>query len=738
MKPIKLSIKRYLNLVLSFLIILPLLFAGGISIFLSSRILRGEMLKASRNQVSFLSDKIDQYLNTPISIIKTMAGMLELEANRKVERDIDVVLKSFTESFDIFKSIHFAGADGLVRNLYPPDELFTGTDISSHEYFKSVMKTGKLFWSSSFISEQLDIPVSTLSYPVMGGVLTATLSLEPVMNMISNIEERDEGLVFYITDQKGVYIAHTDRQKVVLKEYDTAQIAYRQGSLDGMVQDVLYEGMAYTSYYSIVESSGWMVALLQPRSVINDPIETMMWSLLIVTAIILLVTLIFSMSLQKSLAGPLQAFTKLTESISRGNYNVSIPEYNIQELSWLGDSVGSMAKKIQFREKELNEASANLSSLLNSMPSILISIDQDLNITRMNSRAEASSGFEEKDALGKPLEEIFPRLSPEIPRLALAVKESRMDIMTRETILKSDRKIVENVTIFPLILPDTRSAVLRLDDITDKAMMEQTLIQNEKLLSLGGLAAGMAHEINNPLAGMIQTANVLAGRLGLERHIPANDQAAGEVGISMEKLNEYLMIRDIPDMIDSLNKSGQRIASIVNNMLSFARTGEENISTHQIRDIIERSIELAQTDYNLTKKYDFRQIEIIREYGENLPPVMCETSKIQQVFFNILQNSAHAMSDSQVEKPKVLIKTGFDRIHSMVVIEIKDNGPGMEENVRKRIFEPFFTTKQVGLGTGLGLSVSYFIITENQNGEMTVQSSPGNGANFIIKLPTTH
>jgi signal transduction histidine kinase len=116
-----------------------------------------------------------------------------------------------------------------------------------------------------------------------------------------------------------------------------------------------------------------------------------------------------------------------------------------------------------------------------------------------------------------------------------------------------------------------------------------------------------------------------------------------------------------------------------------------------------------------------------------MPQIPCERSNIQQVFLNVLKNGAQAMSESQTEAPcfvlRVALKSG------MAQVEIEDNGPGMDEVTRMRAFEPFFTTKDIGVGTGLGLSVSYFIITESHSGTIEVESEPGKGANFIIRLP---
>ncbi|WP_321415416.1 PAS domain S-box protein [uncultured Desulfobacter sp.] len=275
-------------------------------------------------------------------------------------------------------------------------------------------------------------------------------------------------------------------------------------------------------------------------------------------------------------------------------------------------------------------------------------------------------------------------------------------------------------------------------DITQQKKMEEMLIQSEKMLSVGGLAAGMAHEINNPLAGMLQTAQVMSQRLTAGANLTANKKAAKEAGISIEAIDRFMQARGIPQMLLAITESGQRMADIVSNILSFARKEESDLSSHYLNKILDKTIELAATDYNLKKKYDFKQIKITREYDDNLPDIPCQAGKIQQVILNILTNGAQAMQEAGILEPQFILRTYADPVRNRVCLEIEDNGPGMDEKTRKHIFDPFFTTKPVGVGTGLGLSVSYFIITETHKGEMMVESSPGAGAKFIIQLADSY
>ncbi len=270
-------------------------------------------------------------------------------------------------------------------------------------------------------------------------------------------------------------------------------------------------------------------------------------------------------------------------------------------------------------------------------------------------------------------------------------------------------------------------------DITRRKKSQELMIQSEKMMSIGGLAAGMAHEINNPLAGMMQNAQVIHNRL--TKDLPANDKIASDLGVSMKIIKKFMEKRDILKLLESINQAGIRAAKIVSNMLSFARKDDSIKSYCNLEKLIDNTIELAQNDYDLKKKYDFKDIEITRKYGQDFPAVLCEASKIQQVIFNLVKNASESINlkKGETEKPKLTIR--LLKSENMACIEVEDNGPGMDEDVRKRIFEPFFTTKGVTAGTGLGLSVSYFIIVDDHKGKIEVESALGKGTKFIIKLP---
>lgn len=395
----------------------------------------------------------------------------------------------------------------------------------------------------------------------------------------------------------------------------------------------------------------------------------------------------------------------------------------------VADGLSSM---ILFRE--LSEAKHYIENVIDSMPSILIGVDISGKITQWNYKAETETGISADDAAGQDFFQFFPHLGKLAEKIRTAIETSEVMEETKLSRVFQGKTKYENLTVFPLKELLEKGAVIRIDDVTEKARIEEMMVQSEKMLSVGGLAAGMAHEINNPLAGMMQNAQVLVNRLS--RDLPENEKIAMEVGTTMQTIKDYMEKRKIFVQLDHINEAGKHAAKIIQNLLSFAKKAEGLRTFENLPQLMDRTIDLAGNDYELKKKCDFRQIKINRAVEADFPLVQCDPAKIQQVFFNIIKNAAEAMHDSDKSRvPQPELRLRFFVKDRMAVIEIQDNGPGIEKETRSRIFEPFFTTKSPDRGKGLGLSVAFFIIVEDHKGELGVESSSESGSTFIIRLP---
>jgi PAS domain S-box-containing protein len=391
----------------------------------------------------------------------------------------------------------------------------------------------------------------------------------------------------------------------------------------------------------------------------------------------------------------------------------------------MADGLSSM---LLFRE--LSRAKHYIENVIDSMPSVLLGVDVHGRITQWNFKAEQETGVMAKEAIGQEFYRLFPHLGQLSNKIKAAIEDAQIIEETKIQRVVDGKSIFENITIFPLKEISAKEAVIRIDDITDKRKIEEMMVQSEKMLSIGGLAAGMAHEINNPLAGMMQNAQLVFNRLS--RNLPENEKIAKEAGTTIEAIKYYMEKRNILVQLGYINESGKQAAKIVQNMLSFAKKAEEGRTYEHLPRLMDRTLELAQNDYDLKKRYNFKHIRIIRTESKDFPLVRCEPGKIQQAFFNIIKNGAEAMQGISEQAEFDIRFFVEDR---MAVIEIRDNGPGIAEDLKKRIFEPFFSTKSPDKGSGLGLSVAFFIIVEDHKGKFSVESSPGSGAAFIVRLP---
>lgn len=383
-------------------------------------------------------------------------------------------------------------------------------------------------------------------------------------------------------------------------------------------------------------------------------------------------------------------------------------------------------------QREARRLRIIMDNTFNSMPSALVIVSPSGAVTSWNSAAESRLAVPPDAAKGQQFVDIFPSMNEYQPMLESALHKGAPSRQTKVKRLVGEDVYYEDITVFPLSGGESGGAVVRVDDVTERVRIDNIMIQTEKMMSVGGLAAGMAHEINNPLGIIMQCIQNMERRL--TPTLPANIRVADPLGVDLAAVGTYMQQRGITGYISGIRDAATRAARIVRNMLDFSRKSESHREKTDVNALLDRTLELAASDYDMKKSYDFKQIVIEKDYASDLPPVPMVQTEIEQVVLNVLRNAAEAMSEQGLTATsRITLRTRRDT--DGVRIEIADNGPGLDEKTQKRIFEPFYTTKAPGIGTGLGLSVSYFIISTNHGGLFTVESSPGQGATFIIRLP---
>ncbi|NEQ41838.1 MAG: GAF domain-containing protein, partial [Okeania sp. SIO3I5] len=266
---------------------------------------------------------------------------------------------------------------------------------------------------------------------------------------------------------------------------------------------------------------------------------------------------------------------------------------------------------------------------------------------------------------------------------------------------------------------------------------QSQLIQTEKMSSLGQMVAGIAHEINNPISFI--SGNITYAREYVQDLLELLNSYQESLSVPsvtvQEKLEEIdleFICKDLEKVFDSMQTGSDRIRQIVLGLRNFSRLDEQGMKRVDIHEGLENTLLILQ--HRLKGNGDRPDIAIVKDYGE-VPPVNCYASQLNQVFLQIITNAIDALTTSLApDCPDIRIATQMQNQES-IRISIADNGAGMSETVQQRIFDPFFTTKPVGKGTGLGLFISYQIVTEQHGGELQCISQPEKGTKFIIDIP---
>jgi signal transduction histidine kinase len=277
--------------------------------------------------------------------------------------------------------------------------------------------------------------------------------------------------------------------------------------------------------------------------------------------------------------------------------------------------------------------------------------------------------------------------------------------------------------------------------------LEQTqlsLIQSEKMSSIGQMVAGVAHEINNPinfihgnLSYVEEYAEDLLRLLQLYQQDCPNPSA--ELQTEIDRIDVDFLVGDLAKIVQSMYLGSDRIREIVMSLRNFSRLDEAEVKAVDLHEGIDSTIVILNN--RLKANAERPEIQVIKEYGQ-LPSVECYAGPLNQVFMNILSNAIDAFEEYNQQRTFEEIKTNPNTIHiqtevtaQWVTVRIADNGMGMSEIVCSKLFDPFFTTKSVGKGTGLGLSISYQIVVERHKGKLSCRSAIGQGAEFIIQIP---
>ena len=355
-------------------------------------------------------------------------------------------------------------------------------------------------------------------------------------------------------------------------------------------------------------------------------------------------------------------------------------------------------------EEELKQSEQKYHAVFSNIPFAVFLLDPDsLNVLDVNARAKLAYGLSKAQLLKLNFMDLC---APEDAG-ELAAALHRVASVDRVRQLKPDGTVFyAQLSVSRYSYPGHNVLLVTAIDITSRLETEQQLIQAGKMATLGEMATGMAHEINQPLTVIQSSVDFILRKVRAGQPVPEET---------------------LTQLAELMGQHVERAAGIITHMREFGRKSELRTMPVDVGQVLQRAAEIFEQQLAL------RGIELSFDLQSSLPQVQADANRLEQVFINLLINARDALDSPKHEgERRILLSTRSG--HGTVVVRVQDTGPGIPQALCAKIFEPFFTTKEVGKGTGLGLSISYGII-QDFGGEIAVESRPGEGASFLVRLP---
>ncbi|HLV66901.1 MAG TPA: ATP-binding protein [Polyangiaceae bacterium] len=399
------------------------------------------------------------------------------------------------------------------------------------------------------------------------------------------------------------------------------------------------------------------------------------------------------------------------------------------------------------RARALEASRDRYRALVESTQAVPWEMGPDLRFTYVGPQGETLLGFPREAWLEPGF--LAERLVPEDARRVLdelaRVVETGEPTIVESRLLTRDRRVLcvrHTVNAAGPSDPRRRRLLALAADVTDQKRLETELQQAQRLESVGRLAAGVAHEINTPVQFVSDSIHfvrdawndldALIGRYRALRAAVDRGEARAELAAELVRLEEEVdldyLVTNVPKAIERSMEGLGRVAAIVRSMKEFAHPDQTAMTRADLNHCITTTLTIARNEYKYVA-------DVETELGE-LPKVLCRVGEINQVILNMIVNAAHAIGDvvaGTTQKGRISIKTRQEGPNALITIE--DTGAGIPDGIRDRIFEPFFTTKPVGKGTGQGLAIARSVVVEKHGGSLSLQSEPGHGTTFLIRLP---
>lgn len=697
----------------------PMLAVGIMSYKAQKQEMTNHAEKSLSMQSTNMADDISRFLQERINDTEYLSRNPVMMDPSSSLLDIRGQMYYFLDVHDIYYDTYFTDNNGVV--IGDTENEVIGQNISDRPWLAEAME-GKTFVSDIYYSTVLKEPVLVVAAPVYDvnhnviGVISPSLNLDSLYSMLEGYtkEQQETGWGGYaiLLNEEGTVVSHPDQEKILDENY-FEEHGFSKEAVDKVINDQeitkVIEGEVH-SFAKIEPIPGfnneWYVGVSVEESELYAALNDLLIQYLISFAIVLLLLMFAVYRLSAYIVQPIQQLVETTKKFATGSGHDRKYVNAFEEVDHLNDTFDYMMRQLEHRENLHKKSTMVLGATDNG----IFAIDRKTKrITLFNRMCEEVFQRDKDSVVGTMIDEVMKysnsfRNFVNSANLNSLIEDNEQGCQF-EVECESDgevRTYFLSVSNLPKLDDETthNEMLIVFYDLTEKRQMERELLRSEKLKVVGEMSAGFAHEIRNPLTtikGFIQLFN----QQGEERN------------------RQYYSL--IIEEIDRVNK-------IMNELLNIANPNpvEENAQAN-VEDILKKIILLQETQM---KK---NHIELETFFQGNLPEMKVNVNKLKQVFINLIQNGIEAMPDGGRMNIRTRLNKDEKSSSQQLVIQIEDNGIGMDMATIEKLGTPFFTTKETG--TGLGLTTSYRVI-EELDGAINVSSEAGQGTTFTIYIPT--